>query len=265
MRKQSLLLLVMAISCLALLLSGCMEKFVEPTAKTENKMEELLPPYYGPKAKIAVAKFEWIVGEGGTKTTISSSMFGNISIKETPEQSGYAKALRDMLTTAMVQSKRFKMLERQNLDVLAKEIKLQQKGWTDKSGVKKGHFKGADLLIVAAVTGWEPGTSGGGGSLFGDYGRIFSSLKGSFKKSSLAMDIRIIDTKTSEILAATTVKGEARDINIGGALSVLTGGGSLGGNLDSFANTPMEKAIRTCIYQAVKFMAENTPKEYFKY
>ena len=79
------------------------------------------------------------------------------------------------------------------------------------------------------------------------------------------MDIRIIDTKTSEILAATTVKGEARDINIGGALSVLTGGGSLGGNLDSFANTPMEKAIRTCIYQAVKFMAENTPKEYFKY
>jgi len=37
MRKQSLLLLVMAISCLALLLSGCMEKFVEPTAKTENK------------------------------------------------------------------------------------------------------------------------------------------------------------------------------------------------------------------------------------
>ncbi len=261
MRKLYVWLVVL----LMFILSGCMEKLVEPSAKTENKMEELLPPYHGPKAKVAVAKFEWAVGESGGKTTTISGPMGSFAIKETPEQSGYGKALRDMLTTAMVQSKRFKVLERQNLDVLAKEIQLQQKGWTDKSGIKKGKFKGADLIVVAAVTGWEPGTSGGGGSLFGDYGKWFQSIKGSFKKSSMAMDIRIIDAKTTEILAATTVKGESKDVNIGSALNVLTGGGSMGGELGAFAKTPMEKAIRTCIYQAVKFLAEETPKEYFKY
>ena len=88
---------------------------------------------------------------------------------------------------------------------------------------------------------------------------------GSMKKGSMAMDIRIIDANTSEILSATRVEGESKSINVGGALMALTGGGALGGGLGSFAKTPMEKAIRTCIYKAVKFTVENTPQKYFKY
>ena len=72
-----------------------------------------------------------------------------------------------MLTTAMVQSKRYRVLERQNLGSLEKEMALVNKGLTDKSGVQKGQVKGADLLVMGAITGWEPGTSGGGGGLGG--------------------------------------------------------------------------------------------------
>jgi hypothetical protein len=39
----------------------------------------------------------------------------------------------------------------------------------------------------------------------------------------------------------------------------------MGGGLSGFAKTPMEKAIRTCIYESVKFLVKETPKEYFKY
>jgi len=44
----------------------------------------------------------------------------------------------------------------------------------------------------------------------------------------------------------------------------LTGSGGLGYGLGSFAKTPIEAAIRTCIYNAVKFTVENTPQQYLK-
>jgi curli biogenesis system outer membrane secretion channel CsgG len=81
------------------------------------------------------------------------------------ESYGYTTGLRDMFTTAMVQSKRYRVLERQNIDSLKSEMALTGSGYTDKTGVTKGAVKGADLLVMGAITGWEPGTSGGGGGL----------------------------------------------------------------------------------------------------
>ena len=262
----SLIAIVMFLAGL-LALGGCLESQVQPKAKVDTGLEELLPPYNGPKARVAVAKFEWKVG--GSSSTTKIGLGGQAITVQHSEYDGYTTGLRDMLTTALVQSKRFRVLERQNFDAIRQEMALARTGYTDKSGVKKGGIKGADLLIVAAVTGWEPGTSGAGGGagggVFGKASAILGGLRGAYKKSSIAMDIRIIDTHTSEVLAATRVEGEAKDVNIGGALCALTGSGGLGGGLGAFAKTPMEKAIRTCIYEAVKYIIANTPKKYFKY
>ncbi|MCD6153273.1 MAG: hypothetical protein J7J07_05110 [Syntrophobacterales bacterium] len=253
---------------LVLMTAGCMENLVKPTAKTDTGEEMQLPPYNGPKAKVAVANFEWKVGGSGSTTRISG--FGQgISISHS-EHSGYSTGLRDMLTTAMVQSKRYRVLERQNLSALKQEMSLTKQGYTGKSGIQKGGIKGADLLIMGAITGWDPATSGaggglGGGGLLGTAGAIFGGIKGAFKKSSMAMDIRIVDTHTSEVLAATRVEGVAKDVNLGGFLGGFGGAAGMAGGLSGFAKTPMEKAIRTCIYNAVKYISENTPKEYMKY
>lgn len=250
------------------MLSGCvgLESSVKPTAKTDTGEEMMLPPYNGPKARVALGKFEWKVGGSGYRTKVSVG--GQESMTITTERE-YMSGLEDMLTTALVQSKRYRMLERVDLDVVKSEQNLTKQGYTDKSGKKKGGFKGADLIVVAAITGWEPGTSGtsggGGGGLFGLPGMIFAGAAGAVKKGSMAMDIRIIDTDTGEIINATRVEGESKSIDVGGALLAFTGGGALGGGLSSFAKTPMEKAIRTCIYNAVKFTVENTPQKYFKY
>jgi len=182
---------------------------------------------------------------------------------------GYMTGLRDMLTTAMVQSKRYRVLERQNLNSIKQEMALGSSGYTDSSGKQKGRVKGADLLIMGAITGWEPGTSGGGGGIGGGTLRkataLFSSIKGAYNKSSMAMDIRIVDTETSEVLAATRVEGVAKDVNLGGALGAFGGSGGMAGGLGTYAKTPMEKAIRTCMYNAVKYIVENTPQSYMKY
>jgi curli biogenesis system outer membrane secretion channel CsgG len=249
--------------------AGCMEGLVKPTATTDTGEEMQLPPYNGPKAKVAVANFEWKVGGSGSTTTISGLGQQDISVSSS-RHSGYSTGLRDMLTTAMVQTKRYRVLERQNLGALKQEMSLSQQGYADKSGVKKGGIKGADLLIMGAITGWDPATSGAGGGLglgglLGKAGAVFGGIKGAFKKSSMAMDIRIVDTHTSEVLAATRVEGVAKDVNLGGFLGGFGGSGGMVGGLGGFAKTPMEKAIRTCMYNAVKYIAENTPKEYMKY
>jgi len=269
MRKKVLFVLGAFISLVFLLATtGCMESMVQPQASVDKGLEEQLPPYHGPKAKVAVANFEWKVGGSGGTTTISGFGGKAISISHN-EYAGYTTGLRDMLTTALVQTKRYRVLERQNLASLKQEMSLASSGYTDKSGVKKGHIKGADLLIMGAVTGWEPGTSGGGGGLgggiLGKASAIFGAVSGAFKKSSMAMDIRIVDTHTSEVLAATRVEGVAKDVNLGATLGVLTGSGGMGGGLGAFAKTPMEKAIRKCLYEAVKYIVANTPKEYMKY
>jgi len=269
MQKKALFIITISLLVAGLLsLTGCLESQVQPKAKVDTGLEQLLPPYNGPKAKVAVAKFEWKVG-GASSTTKVKGFGGQAITIEHATYEGYTTGLRDMLTTALVQSKRYRVLERQNLDALKEEMALTRTGYTDKSGIKKGGIKGADILVIAAITGWEPGSSGAGGGLgggiFGKASAILGGIRGAFKKSSMAMDIRIVDTHTSEVLAATRVEGEAKDVNIGGALGVLTGGGALGGGLGAFAKTPMEKAIRTCIYEAVKYIVANTPKEYFKY
>lgn len=266
MKKKTLLIILLPLLIL-FATSGCMESLVKPTAKTDTGEAIQLPPYSGPRAKVAVAKFEWKVGGSGSTTKIGIG--GQTISYSRSEHSGYMTGLRDMLTTAMVQSKRFRVLERQNIDSLKQEMALSGSGYSDKSGIKKGKIKGADLLVMAAITGWDPATSGGGGGLgggmLGKAGVMLGSVRGAFKKSSMAMDIRIVDTNTSEVLAATRVEGEGKDVKLGGVLGAFGGSGGMVGGLGGFAKTPMEKAIRLCIYNAVKYISENTPKEFMKY
>jgi len=39
----------------------------------------------------------------------------------------------------------------------------------------------------------------------------------------------------------------------------------LGAGLSGYANTPLEKAIRVCIIEAVKYISGSVPPGYFKY
>lgn len=267
MNKKAILRMLFFLLVL-LAFCGCMESMVKPEAKIDTGEEMGLPPYSGPRARAAVADFEWKVDESSRTTKIGFG--GQTMTIASSESSGYTTGLRDMLTTAMVQSKRYRVLERQNIDSLKSEMALTGSGYTDKTGVTKGAVKGADLLVMGAITGWEPGTSGGGGGLggggmLGTASALFGAVKGAYKKSSMAMDIRIVDTHTSEVLAATRVEGVAKDVSLGGALAGFGGSGGMGGALGGYAKTPMEKAIRTCLYEATKFIAENTPQEYMKY
>ncbi len=231
--------------------SGCasLETMGQPTAKVDNSAGvEQLPPYSGPKARIAVADFD---------------------VKAAKATGEIGSGLRDMLVTALVNSNRFRVVERQVLDAVMKEQELAVSGAASSdSRVRTGAIKTADLVITAAVTEFEPQASGGAGGI-GAGGSIGSKilgglLSGAMNKAHMALDLRIIDTSTSEVIAATRVEGSASDVS-GGIMAGLFGGWGMGGGLSMYKNTPMEKAIRVCIIKAVNYIAQTIPPSYYKY
>ena len=161
MQKKTLLMILIPLLIL-FMASGCMESIVKPTAKTDTGEEMQLPPYSGLKAKVAVADFEWKVG--GRGSTIKISGFGGQSITVT-HQDGYMTGLRDMLTTAMVQSKRYRVLERQNLGSLKQfpglnpitlEARVEPAGFKEQM-IQTGIFYGANVFHKYLCFLWKGG------------------------------------------------------------------------------------------------------------
>jgi curli biogenesis system outer membrane secretion channel CsgG len=230
-------------------LTGC-ANLLQPTAQVDVTAGAApLPPYFGPKARIALAEFD---------------------VKAAKATGEIGSGLREMLVTALIQSNRFNVVERQVLEAVMKEQELSASGAVQSGAeVARGQLKAADLIITAAVTEFEPSAMGGGAGAgasgsTGGGGILGAILGASMNRSHMALDIRIIDTATSEILAATRVQGQANDI-AGGLMAGFFGSWSLSGGLSGYANTPTEKAIRICIIEAVRYISSSIPPQYYKY
>lgn len=247
-------------SIILAMITGC-AGVIQPTAQVTSTegpdiQQATLEPYDGPKARLAVSRFV---------------------VKAAKAQGTIGDGLADMLATALFQTNRYIVLERQALaDVLAEQDLGASGRVRQETAAKIGNIEGAELLVMGTVTEFEPGSAGAGasagasvggtvGSVAGVpgyiFGRVLGSIAGSVQTSHVAIDLRIIDTRTSRIVAATSVEGEATDIAGVGALA----GGNLGVGLSGYAKTPMEKAIRIAIQEAVKFIVSKTPTQYFRY
>ncbi len=239
---------VVALVAAAAVVAGC-ASMTQPTAQVDNTAgASPLPPYSGPKVRIAVADFE---------------------VKAAKATGEIGSGLREMLVTSMLQSNRFSVLERQALNAVMQEQELQASGAAQAgSGAQRGQIKTADIIVTAAVTEFEPQSSGGSAGIGGGGGIANGVLGGllgaTMNKAHMALDIRIVDTSTSEVLAATRVQGQASDI-AGGFMAGFMGGFGLGGGLSAYSNTPMEKAIRICIIEAVRYISQTVPANYYKY
>lgn len=231
--------------------SGCvtLQQLTQPTAQVDNTSgAAALPPYSGPKARMAVADFD----------VKAATATGEIGL-----------GLREMLVTTLINSNRFLVVGRQAVSAVMQEQELVASGAAQAEGAQKGKIKTADLIITATVTEFEPRASGGSDGLGGGGGvgsGILGGLLGTvLNKAHMALDIQIVDTSTSEVLAATRLQGQASDIAGGFMGGFFSGGATLGRGLSAYANTPMEKAIRICIIEAVRYISQTIPANYYKY
>lgn len=219
---------VLTTFCLIIItLTGCaFSRKLTKLKEHSNRFKSLnvFPVYSGPKARIAVADFD---------------------VKANKATFEIGSGLRQVLIAALAKSFRFDIVERQASPV------------------------SPDLILTATVIEFEPRVSGGragigggggaGSGLMG--GLLYSSLKNNVH---MALELRIVDNSTSEIVLTRSVYGQVSDAKAA-TMSDFLERRDLANGLSVYANTPMEKAICTCIIETVRYLSQNVPARYYKY
>ncbi len=240
-RVGKVLLLAMA----ALLITACTETTTNVQTGGPTVQEALT--YQGPKARIAVASFKCKAAQCG----------GQIG-----------DGLADMLATALFRTGRFVVLERgEGFEEVKKELELAQSEYVNqRKAAQKGQIESADVLVVGAITAFEPNYTGGGGAVGGLFGTVLGGVGAKMKNAYIAADLRLVDVRTGRVINATTVEGKATSWGIGGGLGArVSSHVFLGGALGAYKNTPMEKAIRVMLQNAVNAIAQMVPQTYYRY
>lgn len=220
----------------------------QPTAKVSHSQgqsveQAQMEKYNGPKARIAVGDFQ-------VKASGATNQIGD--------------GLREMLLTALFNSNRFIVLERQAVQDVILEQDLGASGRVKRATAAPiGQLEGAEILVYGVVSEFKTGASGGGLSL--GLSKLPLRFGGGLSNAHMAIDLRAVDTSTGRILFATRVEGKASDYNM--RLGTVIGGGSgrMPIGLGGYSNTPMEKAIRVTIDTAVDYLATRMPTQYFRF
>ncbi len=155
--------------------------------------------------------------------------------------------LQDMLAAELVNKKAFRVLERKELDAVIKEQDLGASGRiSPKTRAKVGKITGAKYLVAATVSAFEHKTSGGGGGI------SFKGIRigGKGDRAYMAVDLKVIDVDTGEIVDARTVEATAKSGGLGLGLTKW----GLSGDLNKYKKTPAGKAIRASVIEIADYL-----------
>lgn len=129
--------------------------------------------------------------------------------------SGGGEAAQDVFVTELVKSGKFRVVEREQLAALMEEKNLTLSGDVDPAtAVKVGKLLGVNYLLTGAVT--EFGVTDSGAHAPGV--RRLPGFSAGKRNFVAAMNARLIDTSTGEIVWADEARGEESSVkvNVGG-------------------------------------------------
>lgn len=162
-------------------------------------------------------------------------------------------AMTDMFTTALIKSGQFRVVERQRLaQGVAAEKQLNAQGMTTGS-IAQNKITGASYIFEGAVSeaNENEDSTSGGVSVYG------MSMNGNKSSGEIAIDVRVDDANSGEVLDAIDVKKKIKSSG-GGVSGVGNLVGAMGGgyspvdaNIQTQHNDGVDAAVRACIEAAV--------------
>src|SRR3954462_8433951 len=184
------------------------------------------------KKRVAILDFEY-----GTVKSNSAALFGS--------DVDIGKGISDLLVKHLVKDGTYSVIERKALDkILAEQNFSNSDRANPASAAKIGKLLGVDALIIGSITQFGNETKntnvGGAGGALGGFG--LGGFGHKKTKAVVAIDARIVDIDTAEILAVADGKGESSRES-----TSLTGGGGNwhgfgGGNVD-FGSSNFQETI----------------------
>lgn len=201
--------------------------------------------YSGPKIRVAVMRVE-----NRTASTQAADRTETVVVAD-PNAEVPVAALDEMLTTALLGTNRFEIVERKEIESILSEQDLGASGRTKKATAPKtGNLIGAEYMVFASVNEWTPvksKTGGAGGKAAGPLG-----LLGVEKSTAeVAMSFRIVDTATSQTLHSIIERSTAGNWAFG--LAGMGGDGS--GAFSAQKASPINYAVQACINKGIYKLA----------
>ena len=247
--------------CALLIALFCAPSFAQnstttPNAPAASATGPAAAAHQGRKKRVAVFDFDY-----GTVQSWSSAAFGsNVDV---------GKGISDLTVKYLVQDGTYSVIDRKAMDkILAEQNFSNSDRANPTSAAKLGKLLGVDAIIVGSVTQFGNDTKntnvGGGGGGWGGYGIGGFGHKKS--KAIVAVDARIINIDTAEIMAVAEGKGESSREST----SLLGGGGNWhgwgGGNVDfgssDFQQTILGEAVNAAVKQmSGELISDNTKLE----
>lgn len=203
--------------------------FAAPAAA--GALQPSVPMTTGPRKRIAVAKFD---AHGAFM-----SVYGGWDI---------GGGLAAQLTTALVNSGHFIVVERAELASVLREQELGLTGIVSKeTAAQVGQVLGAQILVRGAVTEFEQRAGGGGLRLGVASGPFGGALGAQSTAGIVGMDLRLIDTTTGQVVRSRRAESKIEQRGLSADINVqqVTFGG------DAFDKTVLGQATRQAIERAV--------------
>ena len=191
-------------------------------AISTKETEEVESKYTGPKRRIGVVEFE------------NKSAYG---------QGRLGGAASDILVTELVKSGKFIVVERDRMNKILDEQKLQSQGMTDpQTAAKVGQILGLEAIVVGSVSQFGVKKEGS------DY--LLTQSKR--QVADVTVDIRLIDVQSGQVILADSGKGMAKSTK-----ASFLGMGTKGG----YDETLEGEALRAALVQFVTNISSQLNKK----
>lgn len=196
---------------------------------------------FGQKRTVAVENFDY-----SAVMTYVQAIFGT----HLPVSQG----IQAMMVKRIAQGGRFTVVERRKIQNVMKEQDFGASGRVARpTAAKVGKIRGADLILMGDVVIFgrdDQVKRGAGGVMLGGVGVGGGGAKAEYK-AVVAMNYRMVDSESGEIIQTGEARGESKRVSKGGGLAILAGGLRIGGASEvmssNFAETIIGEAVMDCV------------------